>query len=298
MIYKRCGGSGLKMPVIALGLWNNFGAASDDTSCWEVIKMAFDKGITHFDLADNYGPPPGSAETRFGKILKDQLAAHRDELVISTKAGHPMWNGVYGDGGSRKHLLAALDQSLQRLGLDYVDIFYHHRPDPETPIEESMGALVSAVRQGKALYVALSKYPADKLTKACAILREEKVPCLAHQIRYNLLEHPEGILEAADACGCGNIVFSPLAQGLLTHKYAQGIPADSRMTKDTPCLKPSMLTPEVTEKLRVLNAVAQSKGQSLTQYALRWLLDHPLITSIIIGARTPEQLLENCAVIA
>jgi L-glyceraldehyde 3-phosphate reductase len=226
------------------------------------------------------------------------LASHRDELVISTKAGHPMWSGVYGDGGSRKHLLAGLDQSLKRLRLDYVDIFYHHRPDPETPLEESMGALVSAVRQGKALYVALSKYPAEQLARACAILREEKVPCIAHQIRYNLLEHPEGILEAADGCGCGNVVFSPLAQGLLTHKYAYGIPADSRMTKDTPCLKPSMLTHEVTEKLREFNAVAQSKGQSLTHYALRWLLDKPLVTSIVIGARTPEQLLENLMALA
>ena len=282
---------------MALGLWNNFGSEADDACCWTIIKAAFENGITHFDLADNYGPPPGSAEIRFGNILANELSAHRDELVISTKAGHPMWNGVYGDGGSRKHLLAGLDQSLKRLRLDYVDIFYHHRPDPETPLDESIGALVSAVRQGKALYVALSKYPADQLARACAILREEKVPCIAHQIRYNLLEQPEGILEAADACGCGTIVFSPLAQGMLTHKYAHGIPSDSRMAKDTPCLKPSMLTPEVIEKLRRFSACAQSTDQSLTQYALRWLLDNPLVTSIVIGARTPDQLRENLAAV-
>lgn len=297
MVYKRCGASGLKLPVMALGLWNNFGSEADDACCWNIIKKAFENGINHFDLADNYGPPPGSAEMRFGHILANHLAAHRDELVISTKAGHPMWNGVYGDGGSRKHLLAGLDQSLKRLRLDYVDIFYHHRPDPETPLEESMGALVSAVRQGKALYIALSKYPAEQLAKACAILREEKVPCIAHQIRYNLLEQPEGILEAADACACGNIVFSPLAQGMLTHKYLHGIPSDSRMAKDTPCLKPSMLTPEVVEKLRRFSACAESKHQSLTHYALCWLLENPLVTSIVIGARTPEQLLEDLKVV-
>lgn len=294
MIYKRCGNSGLKLPAISLGLWNNFGADANETLCWEVIRTAFDHGITHFDLADNYGPPPGSAEVRFGSIMAQHLASHRDEIIVSTKAGHPMWNGPYGDWGSRKHMLTGLDQSLKRLRMDYVDIFYHHRPDPQTPLEETMGALVSAVQQGKALYVALSKYTPGMLKAACEILRAEKVPCLAHQVRYNLLEQPADILETAAACGCGNLVFSPLAQGMLTNKYATGIPADSRMTKQTPCLNPSMLTPEVLGKIEKYQAQAQAQGLSLTRYALRWLLEHQQVTSIVMGARTAEQIRENC----
>ena len=293
MNYTRCGKSGLLLPRISFGLWNNFGSGADYAACRDVILAAFEHGISHFDLADVYGPPPGAAESVFGRILRDDLAARRDELVVATKAGHPVWDGPYGDWGSRKHLLAALDRSLKRLNVDYVDIFYHHRPDPDTPLEESLGALISAVRQGKALYIALSKYPPQLLREACRILAEEKVPCLAHQVRYNLLERPEDTLQAAADCGVGTVVFSPLAQGLLTNKYASGIPAGSRMSESPVFFRPEILTPAKTEQLRTLNAEAAARGMSLTEYAIRFVLSDPRVATAVVGARTKEQLLEN-----
>ncbi len=290
MKYNRCGRSGLLLPALSLGLWHNFGDDADYDTCRQLARTAYDGGITHYDLADNYGPPGGAAERTFGKILNADLAPHRDQIIIATKAGHQMWPGPYGDWGSRKHLLAGLNQSLRRLGVDYVDIYYHHRPDPDTPLEETLGALITAVRQGKALYVGLSKYPPQLLAQACAILAAEKVPCLIHQVRYNLLEQPEAVLETAAQCGAGTAVFSPLAQGLLTGKYTTTIPTDSRIAGASPFLTPDSLTPEKQTRITQLTQEAQAHGLSLTHYALAQHIQHPHITTSIIGARTPTQL--------
>lgn len=295
MKYRRCGHSGVLLPEISLGLWHNFGHAATPTERRRLLGTALDLGICHIDLADNYGPPPGSAEENFGKLLRSDFAHLRDELFISTKAGHAMWPGPYGDWGSRKHLLAGLDQSLSRLKLDYVDIFYSHRPDPETPLEETLGALVQAVRSGKALYVGLSKYPAPLFRRACAFLREEKVPCLLHQFRYNLLDRacePE-VLPVTEQEHTGSIVFSPLAQGMLTGKYLHGIPADSRAAGPGPFLTPDKVSADHAH-VAALQDLADRAGIPLSQLALRWLLSRPGITSVLIGARTPAQLID-CA---
>lgn len=302
MTYRRCGRSGILLPEISLGLWHNFGLHDPLDTCRAIIARALDLGICHFDLADNYGPPPGSAESRFGELLQQDFRRHRDEMFLSTKAGHLMWPGPYGDWGSRKHLLAGLDQSLRRLKVDYVDVFYSHRPDPQTPLEETIGALVHAVRSGKALYAGLSKYPPALFHQACALLREEKIPCLLHQFRYNLLDRScEGaVLPALAEEHCGAIVFSPLAQGMLTGKYLAGadgaspLPADSRAAReDSPFLTPAQVQ-EQTDRVRTLNKLAQEAGLTLTQLALRWLLRKPEVTSVLIGARNVEQM-EECA---
>ena len=295
MEYRRCGHSGLLLPAISLGLWHNFGASAVFGQARRLIWEAFDRGITHFDLANNYGPPPGSAEETLGHILRNGLQRHRDEILITTKAGHAMWNGPYGDWGSRKHLIASCDQSLRRLGVDYVDIFYSHRPDPETPLEETMQALVDIVRQGKALYVGLSKYPEEVAGKAYSYLKAHDVPCLLYQGRYSLLvREPErqGILAQAKANGAGFIAFSPLAEGLLTNRYLNGIPEDSRIARGGH-LKKEALTDEMLHKLRALNAVAGKRGQSLAEMALAWLLKDDSVTSVIIGASSVKQLEDN-----
>ena len=295
MTFRRCGASGLLLPSISLGLWHNFGAESDFETMREVVLAAFDRGVTHFDLANNYGPPPGAAEENFGRILATDLRAHRDELVISTKAGYTMWPGPYGDHGSRKYLLASLDQSLRRLGLEYVDVFYHHRPDPETPLEESMGALSDAVRRGKALYAAVSNYSADGVRRAASLLRASNTPMLLHQVRYNLFDRraeTEGWLAAAAESGAGTIVFSPLAQGVLTDRYLNGVPADSRAARNR-FLRVDSLTPELLGRVARLNAFARERRQSLAAMALSWLLRRPEVTSVIVGASRPAQLLEN-----
>jgi L-glyceraldehyde 3-phosphate reductase len=297
MVYRRCGRSGLLLPAISLGLWHNFG--HDDrpleTGC-AIIRRAFDLGITHFDLANNYGPPYGSAEENFGRILREDLSAYRDELVISTKAGYDMWPGPYGDWGSRKYLLSSLDQSLRRMGLDYVDIFYSHRHDPETPLQETMGALDTAVRQGKALYVGISSYSAVKTAEAFAILRELGTPLLIHQPSYSMLNRwiEEGLLDTLDELGIGCIVFSPLAQGMLTDKYLAGIPAGSRATRNS-SLSPELITEEALAKIRALGEIAARRGQSLAQMALAWTLRDPRVTSTLIGASSVEQLEANVA---
>jgi L-glyceraldehyde 3-phosphate reductase len=297
MQYRRSGQSGLLLPAIALGLWQNFG---DDDRPLEtgraIIRRAFDLGITHFDLANNYGPPYGSAEANFGQILKDDLAPFRDELIISTKAGYDMWAGPYGDRGSRKYLLASLDQSLGRMGLDYVDIFYSHRFDPETPLEETMGALDTAVRQGKALYVGISSYSAAKTAEAYAILRELGTPLLIHQPSYSMLNRwiEEDLLETLGELGIGCIVFSPLAQGMLTDKYLEGIPQGSRATRHS-TLSPDLINDETLEKIRGLNEVAAGRGQSLAQMALAWTLRDPRVTSALVGASSVSQLETNVA---
>jgi L-glyceraldehyde 3-phosphate reductase len=287
MKYKRCGSSGLLLPRIALGLWHNFGGVDPEANCREMLLGAFDIGITHFDLANNYGPPPGSAEETFGRILKRDLLPYRDELIISTKAGYDMWPGPYGDWGSRKYLLASLDQSLCRMGLNYVDIFYHHRPDPETPLEETMGALATAVHSGKALYVGLSNYDAAQTQRASAILRDLKTPCLIHQPSYNLFRRwvePE-LLDTLEKERIGCIAFSPLAQGLLTSRYlGQQVPADSRVAKPGPFLKPSDLTEQKLIVVRKLDEIAAKRGQTLAQMALAWVLRQPAMTSVLIGA--------------
>ena len=295
MTYRRCGRSGLQLPALSLGLWNNFGAAYSFENARALVRTAFDLGITHFDLANNYGPPPGSAEEAFGRILQQDLKGYRDELIVSTKAGYGMWPGPYGDGGSRKYLLASLDQSLQRLGLEYVDIFYSHRMDFETPLEETMGALDAAVRSGKALYAGLSNYDPDRTRAAVAILRDLGTPCLIHQPAYNLLRRdPEqGVLDALEAEGVGCIAFSPLSQGMLSDKYLQGIPAASRAAHPHGTLHASRVTPDVVAVLQRLHAVAQSRQQSLAQMALAWVLRKPLICSALIGASRVEQLQEN-----
>lgn len=298
-LYRRCGRSGLKLPRLSLGLWHNFGDNELFGNGRELVLRAFDLGITHFDLANNYGPPPGAAERNFGRMLREDLAGYRDELVISTKAGYGMWPGPYGDFGSRKYLLASLDQSLRRLGLDYVDIFYHHRPDPETPLEETMGALAHVVRQGKALYVGLSNYSPEMTQRAAAILRDLGTPCLIHQPKYNMLERTveAGLLDVLAAEGIGCIPFSPLAQGLLTGRYLNGIPSDARAAKDSPFLNVDQITPETLHRLRQLNAIAEEREQSLAQLSLAWILRQPAVTSVLIGASRISQLEDNIAAI-
>ncbi len=295
VFFRRSGRSGLKLPAISLGLWHNFGAVEDFGNSRALVLKAFDLGITHFDLANNYGPPPGSAEETFGKILHADLAAHRDELIISTKAGYTMWDGPYGDWGSRKYLLSSLDQSLRRMRLEYVDIFYSHRPDPETPVEETMGALAHAVRSGKALYAALSNYNADQTARAAKILRELGTPCLIHQPKYHLFERwiERGLTKVLLDEGIGGIAFCPLAQGLLTNRYLAGIPPDSRAAHDPRFLKPEHITDEKLGKIRQLDQLARVRGQSLAQMSLAWVLRSPVITSALIGASKVSQLQEN-----
>jgi L-glyceraldehyde 3-phosphate reductase len=295
MLYNRCGRSGLRLPAVSLGLWHNFGHAASSAACREILATAFDLGVTHFDLANNYGPPAGAAESRLGALLRDTFGAWRDELVIATKAGYHMWPGPYGEWGSRKSLLASLDQSLKRLGLDYVDIFYHHRPDPDTPLEESMGALDTAVRRGKALYAGLSNYPAELARRAARILRQMGTPCVIHQPRYNMLDRgvEGGLLATAGEEGFGVIAFSPLAQGVLTNKYASGIPADSRVAKGSPFLTAARLAPAAVDTARRLAPIAADRGQSLAQMALAWVLRDPRVTSVLIGASTADQMREN-----
>ena len=297
MSYRRCGRSGLKLPAISLGLWHNFGGVDTYENARAMVRRAFDLGITHFDLANNYGPPPGSAEENFGRILRDDFRGRRDELIISTKAGWWMWPGPYGDGGSRKYLLASLDQSLKRMGLDYVDIYYHHRPDPDTPVAESMMALDQAVRQGKALYAGISSYRADEAREAALILRELGTPCLIHQPNYSMFDRwiEGGLLDVLDEEGIGCIVFSPLAQGLLTDKYLEGIPEHSRAATEHGALRPEHVSEEAVGKARRLNDVAVSRGQSLAQLALAWVLRRPEVTSALIGASSPEQIAQNVA---
>jgi len=300
MQYNRCGKSGLMLPAISLGLWHNFGFVDDFKNGRDIIRHAFDRGITHFDLANNYGPPPGSAEENFGKILgKDFCGNLRDELVISTKAGYTMWEGPYGDWGSRKYLVSSLDQSLKRMGLDYVDIFYSHRPDPDTPVEETMQALDHIVRSGKALYVGISNYSAEQSAKAFSILRELGTPCLIHQPKYSMFVRwvEEGLLDLLQEQGVGCIPFSPLAQGLLTSKYLKGIPQDSRAANPNGFLKREDVTPEKVEQIRKLNEAAKERGQSLAQMALAWILKDKRITSVLIGASSVEQLDDNLAAI-
>ena len=294
MKYRRCGRSGLLLPEISLGFWHNFGAEADPEKCRFIVETAFDNGITCFDLANNYGPPYGSAEETFGRIYHASLRPHRDEIIVTTKAGHDMWPGPYGEWGSRKNLMASLDQSLRRMRLDYVDIFYSHRPDPQTPLEETMQALVDIVRQGKALYVGISKYPPEMAARAYAYLRESHVPCLVYQGRYNMLErgHEDAILPQAAEAGVGYVAFSPLAQGLLTDRYLNGIPEDSRM-RHSKFLNESVLTPELLTRLRAWNEEAKAEGFTLAQYALRWILRRPEVASVIIGASSVEQLKNN-----
>lgn len=292
MQYRRAGRSGVMLPAISLGLWHNFGDVDTLSLSRKKLHYAFDHGITHFDLANNYGPSYGSAEETFGQIMKSSFAPYRDELFISTKAGHDMWPGPYGNWGSRKHLMASLDQSLKRMNLDYVDVFYSHRYDPETPLEETLQALVDIVRKGKALYVGLSKYPLDAYLFACRYLKERDVPCLLYQGRYSMLvREPEsqGILNAVKENGSGFVAFSPLAQGLLTNRYLNGIPADSRIARGG-FLKKEALTPEVLSKIQALNERAAMRGQSLAEMALAWLLKNETVTSVIVGASSVEQL--------
>ena len=296
MPYRRCERSGLRLPAVSLGLWHNFGDTTPYETMRALCRTAFDHGITHFDLADNYGPAPGAAERNFGRILREDLRPYRDELILSTKAGYRMWDGPYGDWGSRKHLLAGLDQSLRRMGLDYVDIFYHHRMDPATPLEETMEALAQAVRSGKALYVGLSNYDGPTLEKAAALLDEWHCPFVICQNRYSLFDRKieeNGLKESAAKTGRGLITFSPLAQGRLTDRYLHGIPADSRIRTDGRYLKEKDITPEVVAKIQALNEVAARRGQTLAQMALAWLLAQPVVTSVLIGASRPEQILDN-----
>ncbi len=296
-IYRRCGRSGVRLPLISLGLWHNFGGVDVFENSRAIVRRAFDMGITHFDLANNYGPPPGSAEENFGRILREDLAAHRDELIVSTKAGYHMWAGPYGDWGSRKYLLSSLDQSLKRLGLDYVDIFYHHRPDPETPLEESMGALAHAVRSGKALYVGLSNYKPEETARAARILRDLGTPALIHQPRYSMFDRwiEPALLDVLASEGMGCIPFSPLAQGLLTNRYLSGIPEDARAAKAHGFLKADRITPAVLDKIRRLDGIAQTRGQSLAQMALAWTVRDPRVTTALIGASKVTQLEDNFA---
>ena len=300
MEYHRCGKSGLKLPLLSLGLWHNFGTTSDFENMKNMCTTALDAGITHFDLADNYGPVNGAAEENFGRILDWGLRPYRDEIVISTKAGHEMWPGPYGDWGSKKHLVSGLDQSLKRMGLDYVDIFYHHRPDPDTPLEETMLALDGIVKSGKALYIGLSKYDSEQTDKAVKILKELKTPFIIHQDRYSLFERTiekNGLKQYIAEHGYGMIVFSPLAQGLLTDKYLHGIPENSRIKKDGRFLKESAVTAEKLRQIGALNEIAANRGQSLAQMALSWVLRDGVATSVLIGASRPEQILENVKII-
>jgi L-glyceraldehyde 3-phosphate reductase len=295
MIYRRCGNSGIKLPAVSLGLWHNFGGVDVDENYRKILHLAFDSGITHFDLANNYGPPPGSAEENFGRVLKQDFGGYRDEMIISSKAGYTMWDGPYGDWGSKKYLVASLDQSLKRMGLDYVDIFYHHRPDPETPLEETIAALDLIVRQGKALYVGLSNYPADQTAKAIGILKQLGTPCLIHQPKYSMFERwaEGGLLDVLAKEGAGCIPFSPLAQGLLTNKYLHGIPADSRAAKPTGFLQTDQVTDEKLDKIKRLNELAKQRGQTLAQMALAWLLKDDRVTSVLIGVSKTEQLIDS-----
>jgi L-glyceraldehyde 3-phosphate reductase len=295
MQYRRCGRSGILLPAISLGLWHNFGHVDEYENCRKILFKAFDMGISHFDLANNYGPPPGSAEENFGKILQHDFKGYRDEMIISSKAGYLMWKGPYGEWGSRKYLLASLDQSLKRMQLEYVDIFYHHRPDPNTPLEESMGALAQAVRQGKALYAGISNYPAKLALEAYTILKEMGIPLLIHQPKYSMFERwaEDELLAALEQSGMGCIAFSPLAQGLLTNRYLNGIPEQSRASKPHGFLKAQQITPEVLNKVKQLNDLAKQRAQSLAQMALAWLLKDPRVTSVLIGASSVEQLLDN-----
>ncbi|NNN31449.1 L-glyceraldehyde 3-phosphate reductase [Streptomyces sp. S3(2020)] len=301
MPYRRTGRSGLKLPAISLGLWHNFGPADRTVETQRaILRRAFDLGVTHFDLANNYGPPPGAAESAFGEALKSDLAAYRDELIISTKAGYLMWPGPYGEWGSRKYLLSSLDQSLTRMGLDYVDVFYSHRPDPETPLEETMGALHSAVQQGKALYVGVSNYSAEQTREAARILGELGTPLLIHQPRYSMLDRrpeDEGLLDALDELQVGSIVFSPLEQGLLTGRYLDGIPEDSRAASDSPFLNSDALTEDLVAQLRELNDIAESRGQTLAQLALAWVLRGGRVTSALVGASSPQQIEDSVGTI-
>ena len=292
MTFQRCGNSGLKLPAISLGLWHNFGDETRVENSRQLLHHAFDLGITHFDLANNYGPPPGSAESNFGRILREDFLSYRDELIISSKAGYTMWDGPYGDWGSRKYLISSLDQSLKRMGLEYVDIFYHHRPDPETPLIETMRALDHLVRQGKALYIGLSNYPAELASQAIAMLNDLGTPCLIHQPKYSMLERsPEnGLLQVLQQEGVGCIAFSPLAGGQLTDRYLHGIPADSRAASGSIFLKPEQLTDGKLEAVRQLNAIAEQRGQKLSQMALAWVLRQQAVTSVLIGASKTAQL--------
>jgi L-glyceraldehyde 3-phosphate reductase len=299
MLYNRCGRSGLKLPAVSLGLWHNFGGVDTYENGRGIVRRAFDRGMTHFDLANNYGPPPGSAEENFGRMLRDDLGPYRDEIIISSKAGYLMWPGPYGEWGSRKYLLSSLDQSLKRMGLEYVDIFYSHRPDPETPLEETMGALDAAVRQGKALYVGLSNYSAEQTSAACDILNQLGTPCLIHQPKYSMFERwvEGGLLDVLGQRGVGCIPFSPLAQGLLTDRYLQGIPEGSRAAKPHGFLKREQVTDERIGKVRRLNEIAQRRGQSLAQMALAWVLRDSRVTTVLIGASSVAQLDQNLAML-
>jgi L-glyceraldehyde 3-phosphate reductase len=300
MPYRRTGRSGLKLPALSLGLWHNFGPDRPVATQRAILRRAFDLGVTHFDLANNYGPPPGAAESALGDALKADFAHHRDELVISTKAGYLMWPGPYGEWGSRKYLLSSLDQSLARMGLDYVDIFYSHRPDPETPLEETMGALHSAVQQGKALYVGISNYSAEQTREAARILAELGTPLLIHQPRYSMLDRrpeDEGLLDTLDELQVGSIAYSPLEQGLLTSRYLDGIPEGSRAASDSPFLSADTVTEDLVRQLRALDEIAKSRGQSLAQLALAWVLRGGRVTSALIGASSPQQLEDSVAAI-
>lgn len=296
MVYNRCGASGIKLPAVSLGFWHNFGDTARYDNMKEMCFTAFNNGITHFDLANNYGPEPGSAEKNLGKILREELGAYRDELIISTKAGYTMWDGPYGDWGSRKYLLASLDASLKRMGLEYVDIFYHHRPDPETPLEETMGALAQAVKSGKALYAGLSNYDGERLERACEILDELHCPFIINQNRYSIfdrtIEH-NGLKKTAEKLKKGIIAFSPLAQGMLTDRYLDGIPEDSRIKTDGRFLKAGAITEEKLTQIRELNEIAKSRGQTLAEMALAWVLRDGVVTSVLIGASKPSQILDN-----
>jgi len=295
MKYRRAGKSGLKLPVISLGLWHNFGGVDVFQNGRAMIRKAFDSGITHFDLANNYGPPAGSAEESFGQILKKDFSAYRDEMIISTKAGYYMWPGPYGDFGSRKYLLSSLDQSLKRMDIEYVDIYYSHRPDMETPLEETMGALAHAVKSGKALYAGISNYPAELTEKAAGLLSQMDVPLLIHQPRYNMFDRwtEEGLLDVLGKRGVGSIAFSPLAQGLLTNKYLKGIPVGSRASKEHGFLKKEHITDEKVKKVAQLNEIAENRGQSLAQMAVAWLLKDQRVTSVLVGTSSVEQLQQN-----
>ncbi|HVW95570.1 MAG TPA: L-glyceraldehyde 3-phosphate reductase [Mucilaginibacter sp.] len=297
MQYRRCGKSGLMLPAVSLGLWHNFGHIDVLENARNILRLAFDSGITHFDLANNYGPPPGSAEENFGKIFKEDFSNYRDELIISTKAGWKMWDGPYGDWGSKKYLVASLDQSLKRMGLDYVDIFYHHRPDPETPLEETMTALDLIVRQGKALYVGISSYSAEQSEKAFAILKQLGTPCLIHQPRYSMFDRwiEDGLLDVLGRDGVGCIPFSPLAQGVLTNKYLNGIPENSRAAshRGNGAIEEGQVTDEKINKARKLNEIAKNRGQNLAQMALSWVLKDDRVTSVLIGASKPEQVTDS-----
>lgn len=295
MIYNRCGKSGLKLPALSLGLWHNFGDVDSFETAKEIIFKAFDEGITHFDLANNYGPPPGSAEETLGHILSKELKYYRDELIISSKAGYLMWPGPYGEWGSRKYLLSSLDQSLKRMQLDYVDIFYSHRFDPETPLEETMGALDTAVRQGKALYAGISNYPVEATKRAASILKELGTPCLIHQPRYSMFDRwvEDGLLTVLEDEGIGCIAYSPLAQGLLTDRYLNGIPENSRAAKPHGFLQKEVITKQLLDKITRLNQIAQTRNQSLAQMAIAWLLNVKGVTSVLIGASSVKQLEDN-----